>query len=174
MTRNVDERMPLHLSFEDACWSLGHDSRQIVGPARGELRLELGDNIIGRDVVLALGVVEVADDEAHVAVSWRAARHPHLFPVFEGELQVRREGWADVELRLAGSYRTPFWFAGELGDRMLGHHVADRTFRSFLAGVARRLVRGAGKRAGSPHHLRTVLVGGGPDPDDRDARSPST
>ena len=169
MTRKVDERMPLHLSFEAACRALRHDARGIVGPTKHELRLELGDSAVARGVVLGLGVVNVGDDEARIAISWRAARRPHLFPVLEGELEVRREGWADVELRLVGTYRAPFWFAGELGDRVLGHHVADRAVRDFLNGVARRLVRSTGTQAKTGLH-RTALMGG-PTSEYRDERT---
>jgi hypothetical protein len=152
MSRKVDERLPLHLSFEAACRSLRHDARGIVGPTEGELRLELGGSAVARGVVVRVGLLAVDDDEACIDVSWRAATHPHLFPVFEGQLQVLREGWADVELRLVGSYRAPFWFAGELGDRMLGHHVAVHTLRSYLAGAGRRLLRTTAKRARTGHH----------------------
>jgi hypothetical protein len=152
MARTVDERLPLHLSFEAACRSLRQDARGIVGPTEGELRLELGGSAVARGVVVRVGILDVDEDEACIDVSWRAASHPHLFPVFEGRLQVLREGWADVELRLVGSYRAPFWFAGELGDRMLGHRVALRTLRSYLEGVGQRFLHSSARRARTGHH----------------------
>jgi hypothetical protein len=167
MTRRIDRRLPVHVSFEAASRALRADADSIVTPALGELRLALGESTVTREVVLSSGPFEVDDGEGKVRVSWRAARHPHLFPVFEGELQVRREGWMDIELRLVGEYRPPLWFVGEVGDRVLGHRVAGKTIDGFLSTVAKQLLTRC-TQASESGLGRTILAG--PNTEFRDER----
>jgi hypothetical protein len=68
-----------------------------------------------------------------VPIAWSSASFTPLFPVFAGQLEIRKSG-----LVLTGRYAPPFGRMGVLIDRALLHFVATRSATALLATVARR------------------------------------
>lgn len=68
-----------------------------------------------------------------VPIAWSSASFTPLFPVFAGQLEIKKTG-----LVLTGRYAPPFGRMGVLIDRALLHFVATRSANALLATIARR------------------------------------
>ena len=73
-----------------------------------------------------------------------AVAHGHLLPSFHGRLLVESSG-DDITV-LTGTYRPPLGVIGALGDRLLGHRVAQHTVEELLAKVGRAVEEQARQR----------------------------
>lgn len=90
-----------------------------------------------------------ADDRSMLrAISWKAVERDELFPVFDGDLELAPLSSHVCQLSMIGSYRPPLSVVGAIGDRMLGHRVAEAVVRNFVLATADRL-------AGAPVPVRS-------------------
>jgi hypothetical protein len=112
---------------------------EIVRSPLEELRFEIGGGAITRRVEAAVGPLDSRPASLQVPLQWKAAEHPNLFPVMDGELHVSDADGNHVELRLTGEYRSPMGALGAVGDALAGRRVAENSLRGFLAAVAERL-----------------------------------
>jgi hypothetical protein len=104
-----------------------------------ELRFEIGGGAITRRVEAEVGPLQSEAASLCVALEWKAAEHPNLFPAMHGELHISNIDGAQIELRLGGEYRPPLGAVGAVGDALAGRRVAEKSLRGFLIEVARRL-----------------------------------
>ena len=74
------------------------------------------------------------------SITWRSASAPGLFPVFHGDLELTSLSPDTCQLSLMGTYRPPLMVAGDAGDALLGHHVAEACVRRFVLDTAQRMV----------------------------------
>ena len=96
--------------------------------------------VFRKAVIVDLGpATGLADGSVAVEIAWRSATLAPLFPVFCGQLLIRKDG-----LVLDGAYAPPFGEFGRLIDRAALHQVAVRTARWFVETVASQLV-GSGR-----------------------------
>ena len=112
---------------------------QIVLSPLEELRFEVGGGAITRRVDGQVGPLISGHGALRVPLRWRAAEHPTLFPVMDGDLHVGDLDDHQIELRFAGEYRAPLGAVGAMADTLAGHRVAEKSINTFLTEVARRL-----------------------------------
>ena len=72
-------------------------------------------------------------------VTWRSAVTGLLVPTLEADLELAPLNGYGCQLSLMGSYPPPLSVAGAVGDRLLGHRVAEACVRRFVLGLAERL-----------------------------------
>lgn len=89
--------------------------------------------------VVAVGPAARFHDHLLRAVRWRARTAEQLFPVLEADLDLRQTNGSGCQLSLTGSYRPPLSVVGGVGDRLLGHRVAEACVRRFVLDVGGRL-----------------------------------
>lgn len=94
---------------------------------------------IARDVNVRVGEASTTADSTLVPLRWEDVRHPHLFPVLDGNLEVAPLGPASCRVILSATYRPPLDHVGKLLDHAFLHRVAESTVRSFLTRLARVL-----------------------------------
>jgi hypothetical protein len=98
-----------------------------------------------REVRVGFGPIFEEEDGLAVTVWWEAKAHPHLFPTFDGALEVRRLD-DETELRLVGSNEPPLGPIGRFADGVVGHRVVAASLEALLAGAADRLAAAASTR----------------------------
>jgi hypothetical protein len=104
-----------------------------------ELRFEIGGGAITRRVDARVGPLINGPGSLSVPLHWKGADHPSLFPVMDGELRIRDLDEHRIDLRLVGEYAPPLGALGAAADAAVGHRVAEKSLRAFLAAVAERL-----------------------------------
>lgn len=132
------ERRPVELGrrvpvpLDSAIALLEHDPELVLGR-------RIGGRHVAREVRVGYG--RMMEDEGVVAlpVWWEDAEHPHLFPTFDGGLELRPDG-EGTELLLVGSYRPPLGAFGRFADGLVGHRVVAASLEAFLAAAAERLL----------------------------------
>jgi hypothetical protein len=105
------------------------------------LHVNLGGFDVGRGVTIELGTPERRPDAVVIPIRWRATGHAALFPSMDAHLEVATID-SDLplsQLSIIGSYRPPAGPAGAVGDRVLGHRLAEAAVRHFLTELAARL-----------------------------------
>jgi hypothetical protein len=126
-------------AFDDPTW-LGRVSGDppSAGWRRVEADLELpvldgSGPSVRKAAIVDVGEIEEAGGGMIVPIAWSSASFAPLFPVFAGQLEIRKSS-----LALTGRYAPPFGRMGVLIDRALLHFVATRSATALLATVARR------------------------------------
>lgn len=126
-------------AFADPSW-LGQAAGD--GPGDGwrriatDLELPVLDGsgpAVRKAAIVDIGDVRETGIELSVPIAWSSASFTPLFPVFAGQLEVRKTG-----LVLTGRYAPPFGRMGVLIDRALLHFVATRSANALLATIAQR------------------------------------
>jgi hypothetical protein len=102
------------------------------------------EGVLPRMAATRLAAVEVqapAPAEAQLLrpVLWRDSAHDGLFPVLEADLELVGLNGSGCQLSLIGSYRPPLSVVGEVGDRLIGRHVAEACVRRFVLDIAERI-----------------------------------
>ena len=135
-------------------------------PARWLPRPALDDGVAWRTTLVAEGALPpaVAQRSALVdlgpstgtdqlvvrSVGWRASSADQLFPVLTADLELSACEGSGCQLSLMGSYRPPLSVVGDVGDRLLGHRIAEACVRRFVLDVAARIEdAGVQERAGT-------------------------
>lgn len=119
--------LPAPATPEGSSWS-------VLLNAEGVLPASLAAHLAEVEVGAAHGT-----DTVTVPVGWHSGRADRLLPVFEGELELSHLEGDAAHLSLLGSYRPPLSVVGEVGDRVLGHRIAEACVRRFVLEVAGRL-----------------------------------
>jgi hypothetical protein len=139
----LDVVLPARVDFQrvpaafgpDADWLGERLSEETPGIRRFacDLELRVGPDrraTFRKSAIVGLGAPVRDDDGWVVPVEWRAASLAPLFPVFVGQLRLRRE-----RLELDGRYAPPGGKIGYALDRALLHIAARGTGRWFLEKV---------------------------------------
>ena len=103
------------------------------------------DGVLPRSVARHGVVVDLGPPSGDIgrelrALTWRSASAPGLFPVFHGDLELTALSQETCQLSLMGTYRPPMLVAGNAGDALMGHHVAEACVRRFVLDTAERMV----------------------------------
>ena len=95
--------------------------------------------------LVTVGEPSIASGSATLlrAVAWRSATAEPFVPVLEGDLELASLGGYGCHLSVMGSYRPPLSVAGEAGDRLFGHRIAEACVRRFVLDIADRLATSA-------------------------------
>lgn len=72
-------------------------------------------------------------------IGWKAVHAESVFPTLAGDLELSAVGAGLSQLTLIGTYRPPISVLGEVGDRLVGHHIAEVVVRRFVLDVATAL-----------------------------------
>lgn len=105
-----------------------------------QLRVRIGPLAVGADIDVALTsvdeIIAYGGPATRLAVTWKAARRPELFPTMEGTLTVYALSPAETQLDFEGRYRPPLGPVGGLLDAMVGHRLAEASVRRFVEDIA--------------------------------------
>lgn len=110
-----------------------------------EVMLDAGATPLGgfgrRDAIARIGSPSSAPDGRSMlrGIGWRALERDELFPVFEGDLELAALSDELCQLSCMGSYRPPLTVVGAVGDRLVGHRVAEAVVRNFVLSTAGRV-----------------------------------
>lgn len=76
-----------------------------------------------------------------IPIRWRATRGAALFPSMTAHLEIAEidDRLPLSQLSIIGRYQPPAGVAGVLGDRLLGHRLAEAAVRHFITELASRL-----------------------------------
>lgn len=111
------------------------------------------EGALPRPLAVHLAEVEVdplvQGETVSVGIRWRSARTERVVPVLEAELALAPLDGEGAHLSMLGSYRPPLARVGEVGDRIVGHHIAEACVRRFVLDVAARLDDHAAARSTS-------------------------
>lgn len=109
------------------------------------LALDAGTAVINgynrREAVVRIHPASPASDQRSMlrGISWKAKGNDGRFPVFEGDLELAALSADVCQLSIIGSYRPPLSVVGAIGDRMVGHRIAEAVVRNFVLATAERL-----------------------------------
>lgn len=134
---DVAERIPGTYWHAVAILKLELD--RIVRAPLEELRFEMRGGAITRRADAEVGRLDSGPASLRVPLHWKAAEHPHLFPLMDAELHVSDVDGKQVELRLVGEYRVPLGAVGAVADVVAGRRVAAKSLHGFVIDVAHRL-----------------------------------
>lgn len=125
---------------EGACW-LPAPAEAVAGGFLVDVSAEgaLPRPVARHRVVATVGAPLEESDRLLRSITWRSATAPGIFPVFDGDLELRGLQGGGCHLSLMGTYRPPLSVAGAAGDAVLGHHVAEACIRRFVLDTADRL-----------------------------------
>lgn len=118
------------------------DETTVSGSASPELHVFRGGIELSRTVRLHYGGLVCTEERARLAVRWEDGRHPRLFPVLEGVLELVPLASGPrqfTQVGLVGRYRPPFGPLGGTGDRVVGSGVAAESVAWFVEDMARRI-----------------------------------
>jgi hypothetical protein len=138
MKHPIDLAERIRGTYWHAAAILKLDLDPVVRAPLEELRFEIGGGAITRRVRAEVGPMITEPNSLRIPLRWKAAEHPKLFPLMDGELQISDRGH-DIELRLVGEYRLPLGAIGAAADVVAGHRVAEKSLQGFLTEVANRL-----------------------------------
>jgi hypothetical protein len=93
----------------------------------------------GKRIVIDVGEPYERGERCVLPIHWWAPGATRLFPRLEGDLEVAPVGEGTTQITLMGRYDPPLAAIGRGADRMLLHHIAEASIRSFLAKVAAAL-----------------------------------
>ena len=105
-----------------------------------------GDIPITKDVVVEVDVPYENDGLVRVPFRWRATGPSGLFPALDGDIELARLDHDRTHICVMGRYDPPLGPVGRVLDRIVLHHFAEGTIRSFLLGVAEDLAGAAAVR----------------------------
>ncbi len=103
--------------------------------------LEVGKNVVVR--VLRVDrhahVPRIASEATELEIEWRAETSESLFPSMHATLTIYPLSPGETQLDLDGKYDPPLGILGDVGDRIVGHRIAEASVHKFLQDVAGRL-----------------------------------
>jgi hypothetical protein len=139
----VDVALAILQNAPDRLLATGLEAPWAATAGHGILGVDLPGGVqVTREVRMGLGPLLEDDGVYALPVWWEAAEHPHLFPTFDGGVEIR--GLAiGTEVRLVGSYQPPLGILGRFADGVVGHRIVTASLEAFLAGAAERLTAAA-------------------------------
>jgi hypothetical protein len=118
---------------------VGSDDRHDLRRVSTDLELSTRDGSatgpIRKSALIDIGLPTALPDGILVEIGWQSASLAPLFPVFAGQLVIKRGG-----LVLDGRYAPPLGRLGLLIDAGVLHLAAERTAEAFLAQLAGRML----------------------------------
>jgi CBS domain-containing protein len=121
----------------------------------GDLLLRLPARVLGLDmhktVRLRTGVVERHGPRVCIPLHWRADPARHLFPRFDGTIELDPQSRSTSHLAIIGAATLPLGPVGAAADATALGAVADRTLRHLVEGLAAALERAAQDPPARPH-----------------------
>jgi len=113
----------------------------------GDLLLRLPARVLGLDVHktvrLRTGVVERHGLRICIPLHWRADPARHLFPRFDGTIELDPQSRSTAHLAIVGAATLPLGPIGAAADAAALGGVADRTLRHLVEGLAAALEQAA-------------------------------
>ena len=148
--RPVELRRQVPLAPARAVVVLNEAPQEVIGSehdgfwAAAEAHAVLGaqllpGTLVSRSVWVGFGPLLQDEDAMVLPVWWEDDEHPHLFPTFDGGLELR-DAYGGTELRLVGSYEPPLGAFGRFADGLAGHRFVVASLETFLDEVAARLL----------------------------------
>lgn len=128
----------------------GPAERWLPGTPQGDgtflVSLQAGESPLGlkRDVRVSVAPAQPFGWGVVVALEWRAAVHPRLYPVLLGYLRAEPAPEGNTRLRLDARYTPPGGGVGGTANRALLHRLARATVDKFFAEVTTGLRNAAG------------------------------
>jgi CBS domain-containing protein len=131
----------------------------------GDLIMRLPAQVLRRQmhktVRLHTGVAEQRGSRTCIPVRWHAEPAKHLFPAFEGAIELEPQSSASAHLTIVGAANLPLGAIGAAADATVLHSVAERTIRHLanrlaaaLAHIADEPERGEEVSGPSPYQLQ--------------------
>lgn len=117
-----------------------HRATGATTPTTAALHIHIAGVDVGTEV--SIQVVGVENDYAYnrpatkIALEWRAALNPRIFPELRATLVVFALTATETQLELRGAYHLPMGRLGEVVDAAAGHRVAEASVTQFLQRVA--------------------------------------
>ena len=71
-----------------------------------------------------------------LALEWKAAKTPRLFPLMKGDLCVYPLTATETQLDFSGVYKPPFGTVGKTMNAIVGHRIAEVSVHRFVSDVA--------------------------------------
>ncbi|HEX6310156.1 MAG TPA: hypothetical protein VF152_00850 [Acidimicrobiia bacterium] len=139
MRHTIDLHERIRAPYWRTCALLELEADDLVRPAMDELRVGVGGTELARRVRSEVGPLVCEADRARLQLRWHAEEHPEWFPELDAELEFTPAADDATDLHLVGGYEPPLGPVGAIGDRLVGHRLAEQSLREFLTGVARRL-----------------------------------
>jgi hypothetical protein len=102
----------------------------------------LPGTLVTRSVRIGFGPLLEDEDVMVLPVWWEDDEHPHLFPTFDGGLELGEDD-GGTELRLAGSYEPPLGGLGRFADGVAGHRFVMDSLARFVDDIGARLTTAA-------------------------------
>lgn len=151
--RSVELRRHLPVGLRRAVAVLTTAPQHIVGSHRGgfwapaEAHAVLGaqllpGTLVTRSVRIGFGPLLEDDEVMVLPVWWEDDEHPHLFPTFDGGLELSEDD-GGTELQLAGSYEPPLGGLGRFADGLAGHRFVMASLERFVDDIGARLTAAA-------------------------------
>jgi CBS domain-containing protein len=113
----------------------------------GSVVARLHGEVASRDVSVPIrvwtGVARHEGARTVIPVRWRAAYVEHVFPDFEGTIEIERQSRTAAQVTLTGTYRPPLGPIGAAFDAIAVDGVAHETADRLVAELAKRLERAA-------------------------------
>ncbi|HUG84206.1 MAG TPA: hypothetical protein VMM13_06555 [Euzebya sp.] len=110
----------------------------------GSFIMQLTGHSLGVDahklVRAHLGEASAHGSWLRIPIRWAADPGRHLFPVFEGGIELQEEDCAHAELGLFGQYRPPLGPLGMAGDLTALDGAARQAAMRLVNGLARQLI----------------------------------
>ena len=169
--RPVELRRQVPLALARAVVVLNEAPQEVIGSehdgfwAAAEAHAILGAQLLPgtlviRSVRLGFGPRLQDEDAVVLPVWWEDDEHPHLFPTFDGGLELR-DDYGGTDLRLVGSYQPPLGALG-FADGLAGHRFVVASLETFVDDVTTRLLTVALDAAvpGSPGQGRPTAPAG--------------
>lgn len=142
--RTIERYAYVERPYEDTwTWMASHLStlgEALPGGGRAvELRIRPAGTEITRPVRLHLSGLVCGEDRARAGLEWTDAAHPHLFPRFEGTLEIApvpHDGTPFTQIGILARYRPPLGPLGAIGDRLVGAEITDAALTAWLGELA--------------------------------------
>ena len=142
--RTIERYAYVERPYEETwTWMASHLStlgEALPGGGRAvELRIWPAGTEIARPVRLHLSGLVCGEDRARAGLEWTDAAHPHLFPQFEGTLEIApvpHDGTPFTQIGILARYRPPLGPLGAIGDRLVGAEITDAALTAWLDELA--------------------------------------
>lgn len=125
----------------------------------GDLLLRLPGRVLGLDVHktvrLRTGVAERHGARVCIPLHWRAEPGRHLFPRFDGTIELDPQSRWTAHLAIVGAATLPWGPIGAAADATALNAVADRTLRHLIEGLAGALERAVHEPEARPRTAET-------------------
>jgi CBS domain-containing protein len=133
----------LRLRVRDLLAELTGDGPELT--AEGDLLARLPTRVLGHDlykmVCLRTGVAERGDARTCIPLRWHAEPAKHLFPSFNGTIELEALSTSMTQLSVVGAATLPLGPVGGAVDAAVLGAITDRTVRYLVRGLAAALER---------------------------------